>query len=78
MACGNVRREAYTGGCEAGYADHTLVARTLSASFCLAMPYHALERGLNEHTNGPVGQYFLKSNDFRKARRDNQVERRVT
>ena len=29
-----------------------------------ATPYHSWERGLNEHTNGLVRQYFPKATDF--------------
>ena len=29
-----------------------------------AKPYHSWERGLNEHTNGLVRQYFPKATDF--------------
>ena len=29
-----------------------------------ATPYHSWERGLNEHTNGLVRQYFPKKTDF--------------
>ena len=49
------------------FANHVSVARTLSASFFFATPYHAWERGLNEHTNGLVRQYFPKSTDFREV-----------
>ena len=36
-------------------------ARALEAFF--AQPYHSWERGLNEHTNGLVRQYFPKATD---------------
>lgn len=41
-----------------------------------AKPYHAWERGLNEHTNGLVREYFPKSTDFTTISQDevHQVE----
>ena len=46
------------------FAHHQQIARALSASFYFARPYHSWERGLNEHTNGLVRQYFPKSTNF--------------
>ena len=48
------------------FAAHKAVAKALKASFFFAQPYHSWERGLNEHTNGLVRQYFPKATDFRK------------
>jgi IS30 family transposase len=42
------------------FAGHRKVAKSLSAGFYFATPYHAWERGLNENTNGLVRQYFPK------------------
>ena len=42
------------------FAGHAQVAAGLEASFYFARPYHSWERGLNEHTNGLVRQYFPK------------------
>ena len=50
------------------FATHRSVAETLSALFFFATPYHAWERGLNEHTNGLVREYFPKSTDFHQVR----------
>ena len=46
------------------FAGHRAVAAGLSAEFFFATPYHSWERGLNEHTNGLVRQYFPKAADF--------------
>ena len=46
------------------FAGHRAVAAGLSAGFYFAAPYHSWERGLNEHTNGLVRQYFPKATDF--------------
>lgn len=49
------------------FAGHQAVARALQADFYFATPYHSWERGLNEHTNGLVRQYFPKGTDFREV-----------
>ena len=46
------------------FALHQMVSFELSADFYFATPYHSWERGLNEHTNGLVRQYFPKSQSF--------------
>jgi IS30 family transposase len=49
------------------FASHKMVSFELSADFYFATPYHSWERGLNEHTNGLVRQYFQKSQSFTDA-----------
>lgn len=46
------------------FAEHERLAKQLQAQFFFAHPYAAYERGLNEHTNGLVRQYFPKKRDF--------------
>ena len=46
------------------FAYHQSVSRALKADFFFATPYHSWERGLNEHTNGLVRQYFPKRVSF--------------
>lgn len=46
------------------FANHQHVSEALDAEFYFAKPYHSWERGLNEHTNGLVRQYFPKSKRF--------------
>ena len=46
------------------FAGHARIAARLGAQIYFAKPYHAWERGLNEHTNGLVRQYFPKGSDF--------------
>jgi IS30 family transposase len=46
------------------FAGHVTVAKALEAEFYFAKPYHSWERGLNEHTNGLVRQYFPKAMRF--------------
>jgi IS30 family transposase len=46
------------------FAAHAEIAASLGARSFFAKPYHSWERGLNEHTNGLVRQYFPKGTDF--------------
>lgn len=46
------------------FAAHADIAAMLGAKMYFAKPYHSWERGLNEHTNGLVRQYFPKGSDF--------------
>ena len=43
------------------FAGHAWIAAKLALRFYFARPYHSWERGLNEHTNGLVREYFPKS-----------------
>lgn len=49
------------------FAGHARVSEGLSAGFFFAAPYHSWERGLNEHTNGLVREFFPKKQDLRKV-----------
>lgn len=49
------------------FAYHKAVATQLGADCYFAKPYHSWERGLNEHTNGLVRQYFPKQTNFRNV-----------
>ena len=42
------------------FAGHREIAEALGADVYFARPYHSWERGLSEHTNGLVRQYFPK------------------
>lgn len=46
------------------FSDHREVSNTLDTNFYFARPYHAWERGLNEHTNGLVRQYLPRGSNF--------------
>jgi len=48
----------------AEFAKHLGLGRKLGAGFYFARPYHAWERGLNEHTNGLVRQFLPKGTRF--------------
>ena len=49
------------------FAGHRDIAKALEADVYFARPYHSWERGLNEHTNGLVRQYFGKSESLREV-----------
>lgn len=46
------------------FSKHCEVSDFLKSDFYFATPYHSWERGLNEHTNGLVRQYFPKKKRF--------------
>jgi IS30 family transposase len=47
------------------FSRHEELSQALSASFYFANPYHSWERGLNEHTNGLLRQFFPKGTNFK-------------
>ena len=44
---------------------HGELSERLQLSCYFATPYHSWERGLNEHTNGLLRQFFPKQTNFR-------------
>ncbi|ARI80286.1 hypothetical protein BH695_1005 [Microcystis aeruginosa PCC 7806SL] len=40
------------------FCGHQELSQKLGADFYFATPYHSWERGLNEHTNGLLRQFF--------------------
>lgn len=46
------------------FAKHEEIAQMLNAEVYFAKPYQSWQRGLNEHTNGLVRQYFPKQTRF--------------
>ena len=46
------------------FAGHAAIAKKLGVKCYFAKPYRSWERGLNEHTNGLVRQYFPKKTLF--------------
>jgi IS30 family transposase len=46
------------------FSNHESMVQRLGGAFFFAKPYHSWERGLNEHTNGLLRQYFPKGTDF--------------
>ncbi|WP_245395606.1 IS30 family transposase [Anthocerotibacter panamensis] len=50
------------------FSGHEKLAATLKISWYFARPYHSWERGLNEHTNGLIRQFFPKSTNFKTVK----------
>jgi IS30 family transposase len=46
------------------FAYHQEISRTLNTQFFFAHPYQSWQRGLNEHTNGLIREYFPKKTEF--------------
>jgi transposase, IS30 family len=47
------------------FCGHQELAEKLGLSTFFANPYHSWERGLNEHTNGLIRQFFPKGTNFK-------------
>jgi IS30 family transposase len=58
------------------FSKHQQMARVLGVQCYFANPYHSWERGLNEHTNGLMRQFFPKGTNF-KIVKQQQVDRVV-
>ena len=56
------------------FTNHQKVSEILKAEFYFAKPYHSWERGLNEHTNGLVRQYFPKTKRFDEISEEDLME----
>lgn len=59
---GQIHTITYDNGKE--FSLHELISKKTGANCYFATPYHSWERGLNEHTNGLIRQYFPKSTHF--------------
>jgi IS30 family transposase len=58
----NVHTITYDNG--KAFSGHLSISKVLQAQCFFATPYHSWERGLNEHTNGLIRQYFPKKSDL--------------
>jgi IS30 family transposase len=47
------------------FSGHEQLAEVLGVQCYFANPYHSWERGLNEHTNGLIRQFFPKGTNFK-------------
>ena len=56
------------------FSYHEEVAKTLDTEFYFANPYQSWQRGLNEHTNGLIREYFPKKTEFKHITDEQIVE----
>ncbi|WP_287742698.1 IS30 family transposase [Microcystis sp. M169S2] len=72
----NHYRKTFT--CDNGkeFCGHQELIQKLGADFYFATPYHSWERGLNEHTNRLLRQFFLKGTNIKMVKPE-QVERAI-
>jgi transposase, IS30 family len=56
------------------FSRHEVFGKAVGAACYFARPYHSWERGLNEHTNGLIRQFFPKQTNFRIVKSE-QVQR---
>jgi IS30 family transposase len=49
------------------FSKHNWITKLTGLNCYFATPYHSWERGLNEHTNGLVRQYFPKGTDLTRC-----------
>ena len=47
------------------FCGHGQLSKSLKIQCFFANPYHSWERGLNEHTNGLIRQFYPKSTNFK-------------
>lgn len=59
------------------FSGHAQLSEELGVSCYFANPYHSWERGLNEHTNGLLRQFFPKQTNF-KIVKPEALEKAVT
>jgi IS30 family transposase len=57
-------------------SGHATIAKALGVQCFFARPYHSWERGLNEHTNGLLRQFFPKGTNF-KITKPGELQRAV-
>jgi transposase, IS30 family len=61
----DVQRKTMTFDNGKEFSRHAEISETLKISCYFANPYHFWERGLNEHTNGLLRQFFPKQTNFK-------------
>ena len=52
------------------FCGHEKLSERLKLQCFFANPYHSWERGLNEHTNGLIRQFYPKSTDFKMVKEE--------
>jgi IS30 family transposase len=56
------------------FSYHKEIAKILDTNFYFANPYQSWKRGLNEHTNGLIREYFPKKKLFQEITDEEIVE----
>jgi IS30 family transposase len=56
------------------FCGHEKLSESLQIETFFATPYHSWERGLNEHTNGLIREFYPKSTNFKIVKEDNFQE----
>jgi IS30 family transposase len=56
------------------FSYHEEIAKALDTEFYFANPYQSWQRGLNEHTNGLIREYFPKMTEFKNITDEQIVE----
>nr|WP_229855214.1 IS30 family transposase [Candidatus Sulfurimonas marisnigri] len=56
------------------FSYHEEIAKALDMEFYFANPYQSWQRGLNEHTNGLIREYFPKKTEFKNITDEQIVE----
>ena len=56
------------------FSYHQEISKELETDFYFAHPYRSCERGLNEHTNGLIREYFPKKTEFKDITKKQIIE----
>ncbi len=59
------KRRSFTFDNGKEFSAHQQLAKELGVQCYFANPYHSWERGLNEHNNGLIRQFFQKGTNFK-------------
>ena len=52
------------------FCGHEKLSERLGLTCFFATPYHSWERGLNEHTNGLIREFYPKNTDFKMVKEE--------
>jgi IS30 family transposase len=53
------------------FCGHKKLSESLQIETFFTPPYHSWERGLNEHTNGLIREFYPKSTNFKIVKEEN-------
>jgi IS30 family transposase len=66
----SIARKTITSDNGKEFCGHQLLSKELDVEWYFAHPYSSYERGLNEHTNGLIRQFFPKGTNFRITKQE--------